>query len=66
MTDESRDGPWWVQWAWKDGISGVTGFRSEDGAEKRAEHIRKTAEASRRDVNVSVEYIEKPDNTPAT
>ena len=55
----SARGPWWVQWAWKDGISGVTGFLSEEEAEKRADHIRKTAEASRRDVNVTVEYVEK-------
>ena len=55
----SSDGPWWVQWAWKDGISGATGFGSEEEAEKRADHIRKTAEASRREVNVTVEYVEK-------
>lgn len=62
---ESKNGPWWVQWAWKDGISGVTGFTSEEDAERRAEHIRKTAEASRRQVSVSVEYVEKP-GTPTT
>ena len=56
----SARGPWWVQWAWKDGISGVTGFLSEEEAEKRADHIRKTAEASRREVNVTVEYDENP------
>ena len=54
------NGPWWVQWAWRDGISGVTGFASEKDAEARAEQIRKTAEASRREVNVTVEYVEKP------
>lgn len=56
----SSDGPWWVQWAWKDGISGAAGFGSEEEAEKRADHIRKTAEASRREVNVTVEYDENP------
>ena len=56
----SARGPWWVQWAWKDGISGATGFGSEEEAEKRADHIRKTAEASRREVNVTVEYDENP------
>lgn len=55
----SSNGPWWVQWAWKDGVSGVTGFGSQDEAEQRAAHIRKTAEASRREVNVTVEYVEK-------
>lgn len=59
----SARGPWWVQWAWKDGISGATGFGSEEEAEKRADHIRKTAEASRREVSVTVEYMAKPDSS---
>lgn len=66
MSDTDDAGPWWVQWAWKDGVSGATGFRSQERAEKRAEHIRKTAEASRREVNVTVEYVEKKPDTPST
>lgn len=59
MTSPDASGPWWVQWAWKDGTSGATSFRSEELAEGRAEHIRKTAKASRREVNVTVEYVEQ-------
>ncbi|MFE6645679.1 hypothetical protein ACFVJS_03890 [Nocardioides sp. NPDC057772] len=63
MTSPDAPGPWWVQWAWKDGISGATSFRSKELAEERAEHIRKTAKASRREVNVTVEYVERPDTS---